>query len=118
MRVVVFGGRDFHKQDLAFRALDQIDAQYGIDLVIDGKANGADKIGNLWAVIRGKETERYPADWAKFGRAAGVIRNRQMIEEGNPEMGIAFPGGRGTENMKKQLKEHGIKVLNVVIKGE
>jgi hypothetical protein len=114
MRVVVFGGRDFDKLGLLFKALDQVDEQYGISVVIDGVARGADTMAHKWALARGKETERYPADWAKFGRSAGPIRNRQMIEEGKPDMGIAFPGGRGTDNMKMQLRKNGIKVLSIL----
>lgn len=114
MRVIVFGGRDFHNRAMAFKALDRIDKQYNITTVIDGVALGADKLGHDWACYRGKQTERYPADWAKFGRAAGPIRNRQMVEEGNPDMGIAFPGGKGTENMKSILRTAGIKLLTVV----
>ena len=114
MRVVVFGGRDFFKIGLVFRALDQIDKQYGITVVIDGMASGADTIAHKWALARGKESVRFPAQWAKYGRIAGPIRNRQMIDEGKPDLGVAFPGGAGTNNMKIQLKQAGIKVLNVV----
>ncbi len=116
MRVVVFGGRDYEKLGLIFRALDQIDEQYGITLVIDGMAKGVDTIAYKWALARGKQTERYAANWAKYGKAAGVIRNREMAEEGHPDLGVAFPGGNGTYNMKKTLKELGIKVLTVIEK--
>ncbi len=114
MRVVVFGGRDFNNHHMAFKALDIIDEKYGITLVIDGVAAGADKLGHDWACYREKETLRFPAQWAKYGRSAGPIRNRQMLEEGKPDMGVAFPGGTGTEDMKSVLKAAGIKVLNVV----
>lgn len=118
MRVVVFGGRDFTNRNMAFKALDRIDALHGITTVIDGVARGADTLGHDWACWRGKETVRFPAQWAKYGNSAGPIRNRQMIEEGLPTMGVAFPGGRGTENMKTQLKERGIKVLSIVPMGK
>lgn len=117
MRVVVFGGRDFTKRSLAFRALDRINDQYGITVVIDGMAKGADTLAHEWAKARGVDNIRYPADWAKYGRSAGPIRNKAMIEEGKPEMGVAFPGGRGTDNMKMQMKKAGIKILNVVPAG-
>lgn len=117
MRVVVFGGRDFCNRSLAFRALDRIHAQYGITTVIDGEARGADTLAHQWARAKGIDNLRFPANWAKFGLSAGPIRNRQMIEEGKPEMGIAFPGGKGTANMEKQLKEAGIKLLKVVPAG-
>jgi hypothetical protein len=114
MRVVVFGGRDFHNERLAFKALDMLNKKYKFSCVIDGAARGADTLAYRWAMKRGIKTERYAADWARFKLAAGPIRNRQMIEEGQPDMGVAFPGGKGTANMKEQLKKAGISVYNVV----
>lgn len=52
MRVLVYGGRDFAKQNLGFRALDQLHAEFGFTLVIDGMARGADTIGYNWAQKR------------------------------------------------------------------
>jgi hypothetical protein len=114
MRVVVFGGREFHNEKLAFKALDILHRKYKFTCIIDGAARGADTLAYRWAKRNGVPTERYAANWAKYKRAAGPIRNRQMIEEGKPNMGVAFPGGRGTENMKEQLKKAGIPVHVVV----
>lgn len=114
MRVLVFGGRDFHNERLAFKALDLLHKKYKFTCVIDGCAKGADTLGYRWAKRKGLATERYPANWAKYGRAAGPIRNRQMAEEGKPDIGVAFPGGRGTANMKEQLKKLGIPIHSVV----
>jgi hypothetical protein len=117
MRVVVFGGRDFNNERLAFKALDILHKRYKFTCVIDGAASGADLLGYRWAKSRGISTIRYPANWAKFKRAAGPIRNRRMIEEGLPDMGVAFPGGKGTENMKEQMKRAGIPVQVVIPTG-
>jgi hypothetical protein len=116
MRVVIFGGRNFTNQALAFKALDQLHEQYGFTVVIDGMAKGADSIGNKWAQARKLETERYPANWSRYGRSAGPIRNQQMIDEGKPDIGVAFPGGTGTDHMKGAMKKAGIKVRSVIPK--
>lgn len=50
---------------------------------------------------------------ARLGRAAGPMRNKQMLEEGKPDLVVAFPGGAGTENMVKQAKAAGIRVLRI-----
>ena len=52
----------------------------------------------------GVVVEEFKADWDKFGRAAGPIRNAQMLREGKPDLVVAFPGGRGTANMVAQAK--------------
>lgn len=114
MRVVVFGGRDFHNERLAFKALDILHRKYKFTCVIDGAARGADTLGYRWAKKNGIPTERYAADWVKFKAAAGPIRNRQMIEEGKPELGVQFPGGKGTANMNMQLRKAGIPVQVVI----
>lgn len=114
MRAVVFGGREFTNERLAFKALDILHKKFKFTCIIDGAARGADTLAYRWAKLRGIPTERYAADWVKFKRAAGPIRNRQMIEEGKPDIGVAFPGETGTDNMKRQLKEAGIPVHVVV----
>lgn len=118
MRVLVYGGRDFAKQNLGFRALDQLHAEFGFTLVIDGMARGADTIGYNWAQKEELPSERYPAQWDKYGRSAGPIRNKQMLDEGKPDIAVAFPGGTGTSNMTKQLLEAGVLVKFVIPKGK
>lgn len=81
--------------------------------IISGCAKGADQIGIDWAVINWCKLEEYPADWKKYGKAAGSIRNKQMLEEGKPDVVIAFPGGKGTAHMVKIAKEAGVKVIEV-----
>jgi hypothetical protein len=57
--------------------------------------------------------ERYPADWQKHGRAAGPIRNKQMLEEGKPDLVVAFseqPITKGTQNMVDLAKAAGVPV--------
>lgn len=56
--------------------------------------------------------EEYPADWARFGKSAGYLRNKQMLEEGKPDLVVAFPGGRGTANMIAIAMKAGVKVID------
>jgi hypothetical protein len=55
----------------------------------------------------------YPADWAKHGRAASPIRNQQMLDEGRPNLVVAFPGGRGTADMVRRARSAGVEVIEV-----
>lgn len=110
MRVLVCGGRDYHQFAAVDKALRQVHDQYGIDVLIHGAARGADSLGAKWAEQRGIPTLSFPADWDKHGRAAGHIRNAQMLDEGKPEGVVAFPGGRGTADMVRKARAAGIKV--------
>jgi len=66
-----------------------------------------------WAVERGVECLQYPADWEKLGRAAGPIRNEQMLREGKPDLVVAFPGARGTAHMVRIAREAGVRVIEI-----
>jgi len=59
-------------------------------IIVEGEAKGADIIARNSAVALGFEVKRYPADWSKYGRAAGPIRNREQFDKEQPELVIAF----------------------------
>jgi hypothetical protein len=106
MRVIVCGGRDYNDPDHVFRVLTGI----GPTEVIEGGASGADAFAKAWALQRGVQIRTVFADWQKHGRAAGPIRNGEMLKL-NPDAVVAFPGGRGTADMVRQAKAAGIKVI-------
>lgn len=108
--MLVCGGRDFADEALLFAELDAIPR---VDVVISGCARGADTLGERWAEARGKSIERFPADWDLHGRAAGPIRNQLMLDEGKPDLVVAFPGGRGTAHMVRIATQAGIRVREI-----
>lgn len=110
MRIVVTGGRDFTDKAMVNRALAAVHAKHGIDLLIQGGANGADLLCAEWAWDRGIPVGTFNADWRTLGKRAGPIRNQQMIDEGKPEAAVAFPGGRGTADMIARLESASIPV--------
>jgi hypothetical protein len=114
MRVLVCGGRDFADQLLVYSTLDATHADSPISCLIEGGAPGADHFGMTWAWNNNVPRERYDADWKAHGRAAGPIRNQRMIDEGKPDLVIAFPGGRGTADMVKRAEAAGIEVRRVM----
>jgi hypothetical protein len=110
MRILVCGGRDFKDRQRLFVVLDQVHSKRGIDIIISGAARGADTLAVDWAKSREIAYQEFPADWDQYGKAAGPIRNRQMLVEGKPDGVIAFPGGNGTADMIRQSKKAGLKV--------
>lgn len=99
MRLLVCGGRDYEDRAHIWNELNKFHAAYNITLLIEGAAPGVDTIAYWWAMNNQVETKRYPADWEKLSRAAGHIRNQQMLDEGKPDHVLAFPGGSGTQDM-------------------
>ena len=108
MRAIVCGGRDYNNSDRVFEILNR----FRITCVIEGGASGADKLAAEWARQKGIEHIQVLADWNRFGNSAGPIRNRKMLEY-DPDIVIAFPGGKGTKDMIKQAKSQRVRVIEV-----
>lgn len=112
MRLLVTGGRDFDDRASVFDALDELHAEHKITLVVHGATRGADSLAEEWGKLRDVPTMPCPADWDRYGKAAGAIRNRLMLKH-DPELVAAFPGGRGTTNMVRIARKAGIKVMEI-----
>ncbi len=113
-RVVVCGGKDFADMDLCFRTLDELLPKDSEVEIISGRAKGADTFGEEYARSHSMELAVFPAEWSKYGRAAGPIRNRQMIEYAQQEdaLVIAFWNGQscGTRNTIDFARKAGVEV--------
>jgi hypothetical protein len=101
------------RQDLPGRTFPRRHRAWALETVIEGGAKGADQGAAQWAEHEGVTLMKFPADWATFGRSAGPRRNAQMLSKGQPDVVIAFPGGRGTANMVAQAKAAGVTVILV-----
>lgn len=108
LRLLVTGGRDCTDYKAVSAALDAIHTKTPITLLIHGAARGADSTSALWAKNRNVPQAPFPANWDKHGKAAGPIRNQQMIDEGYPTAYHAFPGGNGTADMVRRCQKHNI----------
>ena len=109
VRVLVCGGRNYSDRQAVDATLDQLD----VAGLIHGGASGADSLGEQWARCRGVPVEIYRADWQRYGRAAGPIRNQRMIDEGWPDLVVAFPGGKGTADMVQRAKDTGVRMMEL-----
>jgi len=114
-RVLICGDRHWTDREFIFTRLDEMDPLYGIDFVIEGCARGADRIAEQWAVARHKPLRHFPAEWSKWGNYAGQHRNVQMLNEGKPDLVIAFhtalQQSKGTAHMVKIAREAGIQTF-------
>jgi hypothetical protein len=119
MRVIVCGGRDFQDKEFCFRKLDEIISPLKDIEIVSGNAKGVDSFGEEYALKKGLKLSIFKADWKKYGRAAGPIRNREMYHyalEDKP-MIIAFWDGlsKGTKNMIDVASKDGadIHIVNI-----
>lgn len=112
LRVLVCGSREFDDYGLLEDILNNTWRADGEFIIIHGCAKGADSLADKYATQYDNPVEKYPADWTKYGRKAGPIRNEQMLQEGKPDLVIAFPRGesRGTRHMMRIAREAGVTV--------
>lgn len=87
-----------------------------IDEVVCGMANGVDNSGLLMAKEQKIPVKKFPADWDKYGKAAGHLRNGEMAKYADALLLIWDGESKGSANMKKQMVELGKPVCEVILK--
>lgn len=107
MKVIVAGSRSFCDYPRLSRVLATIPA---IGEVVCGEARGADSLGRRWAEEHNIPVKSFPAQWDKYGRAAGPIRNREMGDYADYLVAFWDGKSKGTKVMidyMQQLGKHG-----------
>lgn len=108
--VIITGGRYYANREQLHKVLELFD----IGVLIQGGANGADKLALEYAKLNSITNITVSANWDRDGRAAGPIRNKAMVKAYPNAVVIAFPGGVGTENCVKEAINNGLTVLRVL----
>lgn len=112
LKIVVAGSRNFNDYELLKETLDNllgnISPTETVEIV-SGTARGADRFGERYARERNYALKRFPANWDKYGKSAGYIRNEEMARYSN--YGVIFwdESSRGTKHMIDLLHKYGIK---------
>jgi hypothetical protein len=116
VRVLVFGNLDWYDFVPVIMKLRALVTEHPGLVVIEGGARGADTAGRLAGFELGCSVETYQAEWSKYGRAAGPIRNQRMVDEGRPDLALACYRSvpdRGTADMLRRLEEANVPVERV-----
>jgi hypothetical protein len=106
MKLAVIGSRDFNEYSLVEKEIKELEFQFGkITCIVSGGAKGADELGKMYARRHRVPTEIYDADWSEYGKSAGMIRNKLIID--NCDVLIAFWDGvsRGTKHSIDLIKQ-------------
>lgn len=118
LRLLVTGSRDFSDEIVIASGLADVVGRYGNPAVtlVHGDARGVDKTAAAIGKRLGWNIEKYPADWVRWGNAAGPIRNQIMVDTG-AEVCVAFKaeGSKGTADCIKRAKRAGIRVFEYAI---
>ncbi len=116
-RVIVTGWRDWPetRRDWIWLHLDEtVSIPDGARLILvhgQCRKGGADLWAEQWAIARGFDYERNPADFARLGKAAGPQRNTHMVAKGGDLcVGFPGPGSRGTWDCLRKAADAGMNV--------
>jgi hypothetical protein len=115
-RILVTGPREWDDEETIRGALrpyiDALSVRADEPTIVHGDCRGADRLAAYVALDLGFWVESHPADWAKHGKRAGILRNLQMLDTG-PDVVIAFRlnGSRGTTHMIEAAKARGVPVV-------
>ncbi len=110
-RVIIAGGRDFSDYNLLKETMDYLLSNIKEDIVVVcGMANGADTLGERYAKERGYEVLYFPADWKKYGKAAGYIRNEEMARHADALVAFWDGKSRGTKSMIGLARKYKLRV--------
>jgi len=119
MRVLICGDRNWTDKELIRSVLKSLKPKPQI--VICGGARGADTLAKEAALELGLKVQEFTADWEKYGKVAGVICNKQMLQEGLPTLVIAFHNNisesKGTAHMLFISKYYKIRTRLYTTKG-
>lgn len=110
MKVIVAGSRSLsrliHKENI----IQNLSSYFKDNLpseIISGKASGPDSYGEIWAEINNIPIKGFPADWKKYSKAAGHIRNKEMAIYADKAI-IFYDGeSKGTQNMIDEMNKLG-----------
>lgn len=110
MRVLVCGARNWDDMLTIVQRLKLLPPD---TVIVHGGATGADSQADAVGKVLGFKVEPYPADWTKYGKAAGPIRNRQMLDT-NPNLVLAFhdnlEASKGTRDCVDEARRRGTAV--------
>lgn len=113
MKCIIAGGRKFKDAILLKKEVDDFRDTHDITEIVSGHALGADSLGEAYANFYGIKLTIFKADWDTYGRAAGPIRNKQMIDYADAIIVFWDGKSRGTKNDIDLAKEKGI-ILKIV----
>jgi len=116
MKTIIAGGRTITDMDHLMDAF--MSCPFPVKSVVSGAARGVDALGEQYAKQVGLPLERFPADWARHGRGAGHIRNRQMAEHAEALILVWDGKSRGSANMLKEARARGLRIHQHIVEAQ
>jgi hypothetical protein len=109
MRIIIAGSRTIDQVGFD-QVISQCTWATEAESIVSGGALGVDQLAEAWASTNGVPVIRYNPDWKRFGRGAGIIRNRTMVENADALLAIWDGQSRGTKQIIQYAQAQGLRV--------
>jgi hypothetical protein len=109
MKVIIAGSRDFNDYEFLKKHCDEILKFQATVEIVSGGARGADRLGERYAMEKGYPITVFAADWVKYGKPAGVIRNEEMAVYADALIAFWDGSSPGTKHMIDTARRYGIR---------
>ena len=113
MKTIIAGSRTITDYSLVKQAIE--DSGFPISVVVSGAARGVDQLGERWAREHKIPVVIYPADWGKYGKSAGPMRNKEMAEYAEGLILIWNGTSKGSASMGDYARQYGLNVFERVV---
>lgn len=119
-RIIICGGRHFddyeHLESVMNEVMSKIEPWSDVIEIVSGHCEGADQLGELYASNYGLPCKVFPAQWEKYGRSAGPIRNSEMVKYASEAVmpvvvDFRSPRTKGTNDTVRKATKLGFKVF-------
>lgn len=111
MKTIIAGSRSITRLGVLVQALTASYWAGQITEVVSGCADGVDELGEQWARMAMRRVRQFPADWKRYGRAAGRQRNLQMAVYADALIAVWDGKSPGTRHMIETAERMGLKVF-------
>ena len=117
MRIIIAGSRNFTNYQKLKQECDKFLQDYkNIEIVSGAHYKGADKLGEKYAAEKTIKIIKFPANWLKYGKAAGPKRNKQMAIYAGALIAFWDGKSKGTKNMIQLAKYNQLETRIILIK--
>jgi len=113
MKTIIAGSRTINDIREVEKAIK--DSGFIITEIVSGTAYGVDKLGERYANVHNIPVKRFPADWEKYGKCAGILRNIQMVEYADALIAVWNGKSKGTRNIIIEANDRNLKSYVYII---
>ena len=115
MKLIIAGSRNIIDKEKVFNIIKENTKEWSITEIVSGNARGIDRIGEEYAKKNNILIKYFPAEWDRYGRSAGYIRNAEMAKYADGLLAIWDGESKGTKHMIEIAKKYELSIIKEVI---